>query len=118
MNARTDVLLQPGDRPTGEVLGEAVERGLAYLEAGATCVFVPGKVNEDEVEDLVAGIGEGKVSLIGVPGNPSSTRLEELGVARISYGPWTQRVALTAYADLARSLYGGGTIPLEARPLN
>src|SRR3712207_627693 len=111
LNARTDALVRPGDRPTGEILADAIERGKAYLDAGATTVFVPGRVTDEEVEELVAGIGDRKVSLIGVPGNPSAPRLQELGVARVSYGPWTQRVALTAFQDLARELYTGGEIP-------
>ena len=40
------------------------------------------------------------------------------GVARISYGPWTQRVALTALADLTADLLGGGALPEGTRPLN
>jgi hypothetical protein len=39
-------------------------------------------------------------------------------VARITYGPWTQRYALTALEELATSLYGGGVIPASTKPLN
>jgi 2-methylisocitrate lyase-like PEP mutase family enzyme len=39
-------------------------------------------------------------------------------VARISYGPFTQRVALRALHDLAAGLYSGGTIPADTPPLN
>ena len=50
-------------------MADAIERGRAFLEAGATCVFVPGKFdNAADVERLVEGIGERKVSLIAVPG--------------------------------------------------
>src|SRR3954454_4121317 len=41
LNARTDVFLgQIGDAETR--LGRAIERGNAYLDAGADCIFVPG----------------------------------------------------------------------------
>ncbi len=118
LNARTDTFLQPGDRPTGEVLADAIERGTAYLDAGATCFFVPGRLTDEEVEELVAALGEQRISVIGVPGAQSSTRFQDLGVARISYGPWTQRVTLTALQDTAAALYAGEGIPESTRPLN
>lgn len=36
-----------------------------------TCVFVPGNFGEDVVAELVAGIGERRVSLIGLPEIPA-----------------------------------------------
>lgn len=118
LNARTDAFLRAGERDPREVLDAAVERGLAYLEVGATCIFVPGKLDEPTVKALVAGIGWGKVSVINVPGSLTPAKLEELGVARISYGPWIQRVALTAIADAATALMNNGVLPEGTRPLN
>lgn len=118
LNARTDAFVKGGDRPVAESIADAVHRGRAYLDAGATCVFVPGNFGEDVVAELVAGIGEQRVSVIGFPSLPSPQRLQELGVARLSYGPLTQRVALGALADLATSLYDGGVPPEGIRTLN
>ncbi|MDY0913508.1 isocitrate lyase/phosphoenolpyruvate mutase family protein [Rathayibacter festucae] len=118
LNARTDVFLRAGDRDRGEVLADAIERGRAYLDAGATCFFVPGLLQDAELEALVAALGRQRVSVIGVPGSQSPARLEELGLARVSYGPWTQRVALTALQDTASALYAGGALPDGTRPLN
>ena len=67
---------------------------------------------------LVAGIGERKVSVIGLPGALSAAEYEALGVARVSYGPMTQRVALTALQDVAADLYADGVIPAGTRALN
>lgn len=118
LNARTDAFLRAGDRDPREVLEAAVERGRAFLDVGAACIFVPGKLDEVTVTALVAGIGWGKVSVINVPGSLSPARLQELGVARISYGPWIQRVALTAIADAATALMNNGALPEGTRPLN
>jgi 2-methylisocitrate lyase-like PEP mutase family enzyme len=118
LNARTDAFLRAGDRPADEVVAEAIARGRAYLDAGATCVFVPGLLSEDTVAQLVEALGQQRISVIGVPGSLSPKRFEELGVARISYGPWTQRVALTALQDTATALYAGGALPEGTRPLN
>jgi 2-methylisocitrate lyase-like PEP mutase family enzyme len=118
LNARTDAFLRAGDRPAEDVLAEAIARGRAYLDAGATCVFVPGLLDEATTAQLVGALGEQRISVIGVPGSLSPKRFEELGVARISYGPWTQRVALTALQDAATELYAGGALPAGTRPLN
>ena len=118
LNARTDAFLKGKDRDQREVLADAIERGRAFLDVGATTVFVPGLLDEDTVAALVDGIGWNKVSVINVPGSLAPARLQELGVARISYGPWTQRVALTALADTAAQLLAGGALPDGTRPLN
>jgi 2-methylisocitrate lyase-like PEP mutase family enzyme len=118
LNARTDVFLKGGDRPLDDKIADAVERGRAFLAAGATTVFVPGKLNAETTRRLVEGLGDRTLSVIGVPGALAAAEYEALGVARISYGPQTQRVALTALQDLAIDLYGDGVIPSTVRELN
>jgi 2-methylisocitrate lyase-like PEP mutase family enzyme len=118
LNARTDAFLKAGDRDPAEVLADAVERGKAYLEAGAPVVFVPGKLDEEQVTALVDAFGPQRLTVIGVPGLPSLARLEELGVARVSYGPMSQRVALTALQELVEEVHRGGGVPSNMRPLN
>jgi 2-methylisocitrate lyase-like PEP mutase family enzyme len=118
LNARTDAFLKGKDRDPAEVLADAIERGRAFLDVGAATVFVPGLLDEATVSALVAGIGWNKVSVINVPGSLAPAKLQELGVARISYGPWTQRVALTALADATEELLAGGALPEGTRALN
>ena len=118
LNARTDAFVRAGGRPVEESIADAIQRGRAYLDAGADLVFVPGVLSADVTRQLVDGIGERKISVIGLPGALSSAEYEELGVARISYGPMTQRVALTALQDVAADLYRGGVIPSSTRSLN
>ncbi|WP_247048263.1 isocitrate lyase/PEP mutase family protein [Arthrobacter rhizosphaerae] len=118
LNARTDAFLRGKDRNPADVLADAIERGRAYLDVGATTVFVPGLLDEATVAALVEGIGWNKVSVINVPGSLPPAKLQELGVSRISYGPWSQRVALTALADTAADLMVGGILPDGIRVLN
>lgn len=118
LNARTDAIVRGGDRPLSESLEDAIRRGQAYLAAGASLVFVPGKLDREATERLVDGLGRNKLSVIGVPGALTAQEYEELGVARISYGPWTQNHALTAYEQLANQLYADGTVPQTTKGLN
>lgn len=120
LNARTDAFLRAGaDADRSEVLQEALRRGRAYLEAGAPVVFVPGVVARDEVAALAEGLGPNRLTVISVPGKSLPAReLQELGVARVSTGPFTQRVALTALQDAAAEIVAGGTLPEGTRALN
>lgn len=114
LNARTDAFVRGADDP----LQVALERGRAYLDAGAPVVFVPGRLDEEQVATLVEAFGPQRLTLIGLPGTPPLARLEELGVARVSYGPLSQRVALTALAELVESVHAGGGVPDGTRALN
>lgn len=118
LNARTDAFLQSKvDR--GAALAEALRRGRAFLEAGAPVVFVPGVAARGEIEALVEGLGQQRLSLILRPGVSLPVReLQQLGVARVSTGPFTQRVALTALQDATVELLAGGTLPAGTRTLN
>jgi 2-methylisocitrate lyase-like PEP mutase family enzyme len=118
LNARTDAVLKAGDRPREEVLADAIARGKAFLEEGATCVFVPGKLAREEIAQLVGGLGDRKLSLIAAMGALPLDDLRALGVARISVGPWSQRLALTALADTGAAMLAGGSFPDGVRMLN
>ena len=119
LNARTDALTPRGkDLSPEQRIAEAIARGKAFLDNGAALVFVPGGHPRDIAEQLVAGIGRGNVSVLGLPGALTAAEYEALGVARISYGPLTQRVALRALRDLGTDLYGDGVIPEDTPPLN
>jgi 2-methylisocitrate lyase-like PEP mutase family enzyme len=118
LNARTDAFLRAGDKPHAEVLADAIARGNAYLATGAPVVFVPGKVSEDDIEAFVEAWGPQKLTLMGGVGSVSPARMEELGVARVSYGPWAQSVALMALQDLTTDIVAGGGLPADFRSLN
>jgi len=118
LNARTDAFVKGGDRDPADVLADAVERTRAFLDAGAPVVFVPGKLDEHQVTTLVDALGPQRLTLIGIPGSLPLARLEELGVARVSYGPNSQRVALTALQELVEDVHAGGGLPESMRVLN
>ncbi len=93
VNARVDVFLGIG---RGDVL-EAAERANAYLEAGADCVY-PILAPPDRIPALVHRIA-GPVNILLQAGTPPPTELEELGVARAT---WGSGLAAIAYAEAVR----------------
>jgi 2-methylisocitrate lyase-like PEP mutase family enzyme len=118
LNARTDAFVLGRERDPSDVLADAVERGKAFLDAGAPVVFVPAVLSEEQVATLVDAFGPQRLSCIGIPGGLSLARLRELGVARVSYGPMPQRVALTALQELVEEIHRGGEVPSTMRSLN
>lgn len=118
LNARTDAFLKAGDRDPADVLDDAVTRLKAYLDAGAPVVFAPGKLDEHQVTTLVDALGPQRLTLIAVPGHLPLTRMAELGVARVTFGPHSQNTALTALAELTEGALRGQGLSPEMRKLN
>jgi 2-methylisocitrate lyase-like PEP mutase family enzyme len=118
LNARTDAFaLNRGGDPA-ENLAAAIERGKAYLDAGAPVVFVPALLDEDAILALVDAFGPRRLTTIGIPGSPPRDWQQEHGVARTSYGPLSQNVALTALQELVEEVHRGGGVPANLRLLN
>ncbi|GKT41021.1 uncharacterized protein ColSpa_01202 [Colletotrichum spaethianum] len=117
LNARCDVFrLEPYYASDEEIaLREAVQRGRAYLKAGATTVFYWGGsgrgLRTSEVKFLVRELG-GRVAvkLGDRPESLSTEELAEIGVARISVGPSLYIVAMNAMKDVARRILSGGKL--------
>jgi 2-methylisocitrate lyase-like PEP mutase family enzyme len=111
INARTDIfMLDP--LPKGwtheDALKESVRRGKAFLEAGATSVFVwGGELTVEDVKILVKEL-EGKVAVLlsGGGGNVSVAQWKEIGVCRISVGPTLWREAMNAVKKAAERILG------------
>lgn len=117
LNARTDAVILAGDRDPADALADAIERGRAFLDAGAPVVFVPGRLVEEQIVAVVDAFGPQRLSVIPIPGAVLPDRLEELGVARISFGPFAQRAALTALQVMTEDVQRGGGIPEGTRDL-
>jgi 2-methylisocitrate lyase-like PEP mutase family enzyme len=117
LNARCDIFRLEPPVPFGdnEAMDEAVSRGKAYLQLGATTVFYWGGkrgLSRGEVERLVRELG-GRVAvkLSDKTGSDPGLSVEELrtiGVARISVGPSLFMVAAAAVKETARRILLGG----------
>lgn len=92
INARVDVFI----REAGGV-DEAVARGNAYLAAGADCVY-PIACPVSAVTELARRI-DGPINVLVIPGLPEPNELQDLGVARLT---WGAGLASRAYAEAVR----------------
>ena len=105
INARTDVFL-PLDTATHNEshLEEATKRAAAYAEAGASGFFAPGLVDPDLIGRLCKE-SPLPVNILVWSGVPTSKRLADLGVARISYGGASYRTTMNAFKDAAKGAF-------------
>lgn len=108
INARTDTCLVEDDIDDG--VRKAIERGNAYREAGADCIFVPDMENlkQQEISVLVNEI-DAPVNIIAGVNTPTIAELREIGVARVSLGPRPMRATLGLLRKLAREIIKHGS---------
>jgi 2-methylisocitrate lyase-like PEP mutase family enzyme len=108
INARTDALLLNGN--SSKQLSHAIERGQAYVKAGADCVFVPdmGDLDAASMRLLVQEIGA-PINVIASESTLPMRDLQTIGIARVSLGPRMMRAALGLYRRAAREILDEGT---------
>lgn len=112
INARTDAYWQSGVQPE-EAMRGTLERGKAYLQAGADCVFVPGLRKREHIKTVVDHLRavhpDAPVNILAGPGVPSIPELAKLGVKRVSYGSGPHRAAMGLLRRMAEEARTSGT---------
>src|SRR3954449_7525688 len=84
INARTDLFLGQQRDPANSI-NDALDRAKAYAAARASGLFIPGLRDDALIGHICDGVAL-PVNVMVMEGVPSTRRLSELGVARISYG--------------------------------
>jgi 2-methylisocitrate lyase-like PEP mutase family enzyme len=106
LNARVDTFLASPE-PDAAALQDAIDRGNAYAEAGADCIFFIRAGDAERIRTLVKEVGA-PVSILAGPTSPGVAELEELGVARVSYGLAFGNAALAGLKRLSEVLLARG----------
>jgi 2-methylisocitrate lyase-like PEP mutase family enzyme len=107
INARVDVYLRlHGEQD--ELFNQAVLRANAYRKAGADCLFMIGVRDKETITRLVREIN-GPVNVLAGKGSPTIQELQDIGVARVSFGSAPMRATLTLLKDIAQELKETGT---------
>jgi len=105
LNARTDIFLKATLETHDETMVEhALERAHAYAEAGASGFFVPLLSDLDLLARFCAA-SPLPVNFMAYPGAPSAEEVAAAGVARISHGPFPQKLAMQALKEAAAAIY-------------
>ena len=89
----------------------ALERLVAYAEAGADCLYAPGASDPNDIAAIVKAVSPKPVNVLVSSSNSdlSVSRLADIGVRRISVGGALARVAWGAFMRAAKSIKESGT---------
>lgn len=101
INARTDLLLKTQDHGDA-LIDEAIERGKAFADAGASGFFVPRLADPRQIERVVSEVPL-PLNVIAFPGAPSKADWASAGVARISHGPFPFWALMAKLEEAARA---------------
>lgn len=117
INARIDTYIR-GVGETSTRLQETLDRAHAYLEAGASGIFVPGVADQTVITALTEGISA-PVNMLVQPGSPTVAELAKLGVARVSLGSAVAEAAYAVVRRTAEELLTSGTYSAtQAEPID
>ena len=108
INARTDTFLLGLGENDDDRVELTIQRGRAYLEAGADTVFVPLLVEPGAVARL-ADAFNGRLSLMAMPGAPDAATLFKAGAARVSIGQTAMLASLGTVKTIAGEMMRFGT---------
>lgn len=102
INARVDTFLAASGIPEPDRIAETVRRGRLYRDAGADCLYPIGVRHKHDLATLVAEL-PGPIN--GNTGDELDlSTLDELGVARVSYGPRLYYAALATLKTTVQEL--------------
>ncbi len=100
----------------------ALERLVAYAEAGADCLYAPGASDPNDIAAIVRAVSPKPVNVLVSSSNSnlSVSQLADLGVRRISVGGALARMAWGAFMKAAKSIKDKGTFEVfdEAAPFD
>jgi 2-methylisocitrate lyase-like PEP mutase family enzyme len=89
---------------------EAIRRARAYHEAGADCIFLMRLTDRSVIRQIVPEIGC-PVNIMTGPDAPGAAELEQLGVARVTFGTGPIRATLPLVRRMAQDLRLRGASP-------
>jgi 2-methylisocitrate lyase-like PEP mutase family enzyme len=100
INARTDLFLKT-QTADDALVDQAIERGKAFADAGASGFFVPRLADPKQIERVVREVPL-PLNVIAFPGAPEKKLWADAGVARISHGPFPHRALMAKLTEMAR----------------
>lgn len=107
INARLDSYLSVPSGSSEESTAEVITRAKAYAEAGADCIYPIGPGDEATVRLLRKSIAS-PLNILASPKAAPLPVLREIGVNRVSFGPFLLWTCLRTFADITDSLLTTG----------
>ncbi len=92
----------------------AIDRLVAFAEAGADCLYAPGVIDKEDIAAMVRAVAPKPLNVLVMRPGLDVAELAELGVRRISVGGGLARVALGAMIAAAEQIKSGSFDGLAA----
>jgi 2-methylisocitrate lyase-like PEP mutase family enzyme len=103
INARVDSFLSSSFTNGNRAIEEAEKRASAYTAAGADCIYPIGPGDEATVRMLRDRI-ESPINILASPTAAPLAVLREIGINRVSFGPFVFRSCLRHFVDIVEGL--------------
>lgn len=102
LTGRCEAWLVGDDTP----LATSIDRLVDYAEAGADCLFAPGVSDSDEIRTIVKAVHPKPVNVLisGAKPKMTASRLEDIGVRRVSVGSALARAAWGAFIRASKNI--------------
>ncbi len=99
INARSDCFLGKSEKSNSDLIDEAIKRAKEYLKAGADCFYPVGVLNLDTVKTLRKEINS-PINILGSAKSVPLKTLREIGINRVSFGPFIFRSLMKKLSDI------------------
>jgi 2-methylisocitrate lyase-like PEP mutase family enzyme len=104
INARVDCFVSELFPTQQDKMEEAVLRAKAYSEAGADCIYPIGPGDIDSVKQLRDRINS-PINILATPDAAPLTVLQNIGINRVSFGPFIFRSCLKKFENIIYALH-------------
>lgn len=109
INARPDSFFA-GFATREDALEDAVTRATAYIAAGADCIYPIGASDPAIIRQLHQRIAA-PINILGSSAAPPLATLREIGVQRVSLGPFVFRSVLQRFEEVVDQVQGADAYP-------
>ena len=103
INARIDCFLSSSNEPIEKIIEETVKRADAYINAGVDCVYPIGVLDFETITTLRKEISS-PINILGSHRSIPLTTMQEIGINRVTFGPFLFRSALKKFANIIEDL--------------
>jgi len=107
INARTDCFISDENKSQEDLISGAIKRANEYFAAGADCFYPVGVLEHETVKTLRKEINY-PINILGSVKSVPLKTLREIGINRVSFGPFIFRSLMKKFSDIADELKAFG----------
>ncbi len=103
INARIDAFICPGYPDSKSAIEEIKHRSEAYIQAGASGLYPIGTSDLETAKQL-RDLTDAPINLLATPSAATPSELQQIGINRLSFGPFVFRSCLQHFENIVDSI--------------